>query len=286
MNAKHYPAIVSVFLLLATGGCGNDPVNPDFVARVGDQYLFESTLQELIDSSPIVQDTVEMRRQIIDRWVSDAVLLEEARRRSLHRNQEVQQLLKENERSVLISALLSDLYEETESAPSDVELMTYYERNKESLLLREPFVRVFYLSSTTRDSAESARALLESAQQSTDPEASWLEITEKFSTDKSGSRILSDHFLPESRLFTHSSDLSRALAALRDGQITPVLKSDSLFHVIQLVERVPAGSIPRFEWVKEDLADRLSVQARKQMYAQQVQRLRNEALAREELEFR
>ncbi len=286
MNAKCIPAFVSIVLVLASGGCGRESAPPNFVARVGDQYLFESTLREMIESSPFVQDTVELRRQIIDRWVSDAILLDEARRRSLHRKEEVQRLLRENERSVLISALLEELYEETDSAPSDVELLTYYERNKESLVLREPFVRVHYLSASVRDSAESARALLVAAQQSNDPEARWLEIAEEFSSDKSGSQILSDHFLPESRLFTHNPVLSRALASLQDGQISPVIESDSLFHVIQLVERVPAGSIPQFEWVKEDLAERLSIQARKQMYAQQVQRLRNEALAREDLEIR
>jgi hypothetical protein len=38
-------------------------------------------------------------------------------------------------------------------------------------------------------------------------------------------------------------------------------------------------------WIEDELRERLIIDARKQMVARQVQRLRNEALAREDLEI-
>jgi hypothetical protein len=59
-----------------------------------------------------------------------------------------------------------------------------------------------------------------------------------------------------------------------------------MFHVVQLVERIPARTIPEPAWIEDELVRRLVIQGRKQLYARQVQRLRNEALAREDLEIR
>jgi hypothetical protein len=56
--------------------------------------------------------------------------------------------------------------------------------------------------------------------------------------------------------------------------------------VLQLVKRAAPGTVPPLEWVEDEIHERLRIQSRKQMYARQVQRLRNEALAREALDVR
>jgi hypothetical protein len=98
------------------------------------------------------------------------------------------------------------------------------------------------------------------------------------------SRRLAATFVPESRLFGHHPYVRDELAELGPAQISPVVEDDSLFHVIQLVERIPAGSEPELRWVKDQIRRRLTIRSRKQMYAREVQQLRNQAAARNELD--
>ena len=96
---------------------------------------------------------------------------------------------------------------------------------------------------------------------------------------------LADNYYPERRLFADRPAVQQALARLRDQQIAPIIEAGAAYHVLQLVERLPTGTTPEQHWIRDELIRRLTIQARKQMYARQVQRLRNEALARNALEI-
>jgi hypothetical protein len=49
---------------------------------------------------------------------------------------------------------------------------------------------------------------------------------------------------------------------------------------------VPAGEVPELSWIEDEVRRQVEIQSRKQMVARHVQRLRNEAQARDELEIR
>jgi len=49
---------------------------------------------------------------------------------------------------------------------------------------------------------------------------------------------------------------------------------------------VPAGSAPRLAWVREELRQRLAIEARNTMLSRQVQQLKTEAQATGRLEVR
>ncbi|NNE70233.1 MAG: peptidyl-prolyl cis-trans isomerase, partial [Rhodothermales bacterium] len=72
----------------------------------------------------------------------------------------------------------------------------------------------------------------------------------------------------------------------REGRTTPVIEDRGLYHIVQVVERVPAGTLPKRQWIEASLRQQLQVESRKLLYARLVQRLRNEALAREQLQIR
>jgi hypothetical protein len=59
-----------------------------------------------------------------------------------------------------------------------------------------------------------------------------------------------------------------------------------LYHVLHLVDRADAGTIPERAWVEAEIRRRLRLRGRKQMYAREVERLRNEARARGTLDVR
>lgn len=272
-------------LLLLTVGCRSEPAAPDFVARVGSAYLTRSELDEMLAALPPRQDSVEARGQVVEQWVTNQLLYQEALERGLDEDPEVQRQLEASRQSVLVSALILKLYEESPATPAPSELQAYFERNKEQLRLLEPFVRVRYLATHNADDAAAARRALQQAPEALQ-DSVFQALIRRHATDEQVSRTLAETYVAESRLFTNHPPLREALARLRPSQIAPVIAIGSTHHVLQLIDRVPAGTIPEPAWIEEELTRRVLIGSRKQLYARQVQRLRTEALAREDLEIR
>lgn len=276
---------VALCLLLWIGCSSPNP--PDaYVARVGDTYLMEQDVEAALASVPPGRDSSSIRRQYVEQWVTNTLLLQEAQRRDVGQNPQVQQRLQANERTVLIDALIDELNREEIPAPTAAELAAYYERHKDQLRLREPFVRVRYLASTSADSAAEVRQLLQRATASGQVDSLWPGLVQRFAIDVEGSLLLSSTYYPESQLFNGKPALPASLNRLGPGQIAPVLEADSIFHVLQLADRIATGSIPELSWIEEDVRRRLLIDGRKQMYARHVQRLRNEAQAKNAIEIR
>ncbi len=270
--------------LVATQGCEPENRPADYTARLGDTYLTRDELANALAALPPRQDSTEARRQVVEQWVTNELLFQEALARSLDQDPDVRRLLEESKRSVLVSALISRLYEESPSTPAPAEMQAYFERNKEQLRLLEPFVHVRHLAAESADEAAAARSALAQAQPA-ERDSLWHVLTARYAVDPQGSEMLSQNYIAESRLFGSQPVLRAAVMRLRPGELAPVLRSDSLHHVLQLVTRVPAGTIPEPAWIEEELTRRLLIESRKQLYARQVQRLRTEALAREALEI-
>lgn len=245
-------------------------------------------------SVPPGLDSLHAARGIIDRWITDELLAREARRRQLQEDPEVRRRIAANERSILISSLIDRLYDAAE-LPTDSEIEAYFDRNVDNLQLREPFLRVRYLTASDSTIAfealevlDSIRVLVETDSLPGTPGADslWTVTISRVGENPQASTVLSSSYYPAGRLFRNVPYLQNAAAGLEPGQSTVILSDDSLFHVIQLVDRVEAGTTPRLEWIAEEIRNRLLIERRKQIYADQVQRLRNRALAEGFLEVR
>jgi len=275
--------------LLSWLGCQEKPPPPDVVARVGQAYLTREELAHALQLLPVQMDSTEASQQVIEQWITNQLLYQEALRRGLRNDPEVQRLLEENERSVLISALLEQLYQEEEAGeegqPGPAEIQAYYERYKEQLRLREPYVRVRSLHTTREEDARAVHRTLREAKAVSD--SLWEALVDRYAENPEEARLLAGRYFPESRLFTAAvlAPLREALQRLRDGDVAPIIEIDGHYYVLQLVERLPAGTLPELRWIYDEVAQQARIQARKQIYARLVQRLRNEARVRGELEL-
>lgn len=273
-------------LLVLVAGCRDEAPPPDYVARVGPSYLTAAELESTMVALNVRPDSAEARRQLVEQWSTTELLVQEARRRNLQNDPEVRRQLRESERALLVDALVRELQAEEDTEPTAGDLQAYFERHKEQLRLREPYVRIRYLPVASEDSARAAAEELRRLDASSTADSTWEVLVDRYSADPDGSRQLSDHFFPERRLFTGDAQLRSALGALRAGATSPVIAHQGTYHLLQLVERAPAGTIPDPSWIRDELRQRLAIQTRKQLYARQVQRLRNEARARDAFEMR
>lgn len=259
-------------------GCESDNAPPPHVARVGDHYLTQTKLERLLDGMGPVPDSTEARQQVIDQWIRRTLLLREAKQLNLEKDSEVKRKLKERRRSILVTAFKNRLFEDTEVEPSDEEVRTYFERHEDQLALREPYVRVRHLATNNQDSAQAVRRAIRRARDA-DVDSVWTQLGRRYARDPERALDLSARFLPERRLFARLPAVQDALAALRDGQVAPIIEDNNHFHVLQLVRRISEGAEPKLRWMESEIRRRLRIRNRKQMYAREVERLRNEAKA-------
>lgn len=275
--------------LLGAAACQKAAPPPDVVARVGTAYLTRADVARAIALLPVQMDSTEASQQVIEQWITNQLLYQEALQRGLREDPNVRRLLEENERSVLINALLEQLYQEEERSPenqlSPAEVQAYYERNREQLRLQEPYVRLRYLHTPNAEAAQTVHRVLAQATPS-EIDSLWQALVERYAQNPDEAQLLARRYLPESRLFTAAvlSPLREVLARLRNGELAPVIQINGHYHVLQLAERLPTGTIPELSWMYEEVARLAQIQSRKQIYARLVQRLRNEAQVRGELE--
>ena len=273
--------VLGMTCLLAA--CGRTDEEGVFLARLGDSYLHRDDLELALSNLPAGLDSTHAAEQFIDRWITDELLAQEARGRNLQADPDVRRRMQESERSVLIGTLVSRMYREVEG-PTEREIRTYFERNAENLMLRESFLRVRYLSTFDSAAAVLAVTLLDTLDNAPSPDSTWRSIVVASAADPEVCLALSLNYFPESRLFRNIPSLAESVSQLRPGQTTPIIRIGAMNHVIRLVDRVPPGTKPNLEWVMDDIRYRLLIDKRKQMYQDQVQKLRNRALARGRLE--
>ncbi len=269
---------VALFVAGILFGCESEEAPSEYAARVGDHYLTQSELDRRLKGMGPTPDSAEARQQIIEQWIDRTLLLREAERLNLEQDEAVQQRLEKQRRNALVSAMQDRIYEDTDQEPSDEEIRTYFERHRNELTLREPYVRVRHLTTSSEDSARAVRRELRSVSQE-EADSIWTQLTDTYATNPERARALGDRFIPESRLFAQLPYVRDELSRLQDGSVAPVIEGNDQFHVLQLVRRIPEGSEPELHWLEAEIRRRLKIRSRKQMYAREVERLRNRAKA-------
>jgi len=270
--------LTGLLVVLLSTGCESKSPPDSYVARVGDHYLQKEDLDRMLDGMGPVPDSTQAREQVIDQWVENTLLLREAERLNLAEDPEVKRRLREQRQNALVTALKNRVYEDIDQTPTEQEVRTYFERHRKQLTLREPYVRVRHLTTTNEDSAQTARQRLLGARDA-EIDSIWSQISREYANQPERARRMSDRFLPKSRLFSQHPYVRDELSALREGEVAPVIQDNNRFHVLQLVGRAEEGSTPELKWVEGEIRRRLRIRHRKQMYAREVQRLRNRAKA-------
>ena len=270
---------VSFAAILLVAGCGGQGTSESdgFAARVGSEYLTERNVDEALEVLPVGLDSVTARQQVIEQWVKSHLLAQEARRRGLTSQEDIQLQLAESERSVLAAALIDRFFEANSEELTDEEIQIYYEANRSRLDLREPYVQIRLLTTEDAEQARLGRTAMVRARNSPFADSLWNLTVQAFASDPDGALALSSRHLPESRLRGLDEMIGRQGRILETGGVSPVFESGGHHHVLQVVDRINAGTSPELSWIREELRQRIAIEKRNTMLAQQIQQLKNEA---------
>lgn len=270
--------------LLLTGACRRAPLETDAVARVGNVSLTLEEVGDAVRFAGPASDSTELASRFVDQWITDRLLEREAERRGLRDEATVQRRLREAERSILVSALLEEVFAEEPDALDGNAIRAYFESRRESFRLLEPYVRVRHLAFAGAEAARDAQRLL--ATLDTTDAVRWRTLRSRSQLSDSTTAAYQDRFVPLSTLFPSLPALHAAVRGLTPGRTSGVVADGDAWHVVQLVGRAEPGSEPVLAWVEDQVRERAGIEARKQMVTRLVQTLRNEALAGRVLDMR
>lgn len=255
-------ALLGVALSLA--GCGKQN---KIAAVVNGQVITGQEVDERMNRlSPSYRAALKNDSQrLLEDMVMETLLVQEARRRGLDRDAEVQRLVAEARRQILVSRLLEMTRQNQPVEVTDQEVAQFYQGNKKNF--EEP--ETMRASHILVDSEEAAKKALERVKNG-EPFAKVAQELSADSTKNQGGDIgifSRGQLIPE---------FEEACKSLRPGEMSGVVKTSLGYHVILLTDRKTAYTRP-LEEAKEPIRQRLIAQRQQRHMETFVQELKAKA---------
>lgn len=236
--------VLIVFFLIASLGCKKEPEQTDYVAKVNNSYLTREEFASLVDTSTTNQTR---KNEIIRIWIQRELLYQKAEREGILK--EEYNLTVTRSARQLAGAMLIDKMLKAENFEFDQkEIKAYYDENiNEFRVPSEAFV-LNTVEFIDEDKAITFRNLA--------IESDWRKATTQFLNDQSIVNQKSNQFLLAHEI--NPAALSRIVNELYPQEISIVISSKpGYYSVVQLIEKIAAGSTPALENIKQEVEKRL-----------------------------
>ncbi|MBD3167036.1 hypothetical protein GF324_10585 [bacterium] len=236
--------------VLTLTGCETGRRNQgEIVATVGDAELYEGQLRANLEEMGLDPDDDRLKGDYIDRWVDRRLLIQEARRRKLHRAPELEASIEKIREEMLIQSLYDDAY--VSSEPTEEELLEYWTEHTGEFTRPTGEVKVIMVYAPSRQVAWRVRFGFDKAT----PGEELIEQYGDLAFDSTG--------------WIRGSNLPRQveneLRKLRPGDPTQPFKYKDNWMVVKLVDRASAGSTRPLEEVRDEV--RVRIRAKKRIRA-------------------
>jgi hypothetical protein len=116
------------------------------VARVYDEYLYESELKSIIPRGTPARDSISLAKSYIDNWIHQRLVIHQAERNLTSSQMDFTQQLENYKNSLIIYAYENELIrQKLDTLVTDEEIETYYDANQQNFLLKDNIVQFQYV---------------------------------------------------------------------------------------------------------------------------------------------
>jgi len=116
------------------------------LARVYDEYLYESDLKGVIQPGTPANDSITLARSFIDNWIRSELMVQQARRNLPGEKMDFTRQLEDYENSLVIYTYEKELVsQKLDTIVTDEEIQAFYNGNPENFLLKENILRFKYV---------------------------------------------------------------------------------------------------------------------------------------------
>jgi len=261
---------VSIGFFLAAAalfvGCHDGRVTNEWIARVGDAQLSAEELEGRLPIGIDGQHAAAGRSELIEKWIHQELLYQEALRRKLDRQARVEQLLEQARRDLLTAVLLDVELSGQEVRVDEVSIAAYYQENIAAFQRIQSEIRVRHiLLASQRDANARYQALQRGESFTQQASEHSLDLETRFGGGDLG-------------YFSEDQDpiLWEACQDLPLEAVSPPIRTQYGHHLFQVLDRQEAGTIRQLEQVRDQVIEELVRERHRQQYDQLLARLKTE----------
>lgn len=247
---------------LALFACNDAPVG-EVVARVGDTVLTAQALERRVPVHLNGRVTADDRRRMVEAWVEEQLLYQEALARGLDRDAGVSGRIEQAVQSILTSELLERDFSEV-SAVTEEDLRAYYSENSDAFVRVVPELRVRQILVKGRADANRVRKRLEGG-------AMFDQVAREESIDASSERGGDVGYFTEDRV---DPAFWSGCEKAKIGKLTQV-RTPLGYHLVEVLDRKEAGSVRDLLDVRDEIRQRILSERREALRARTIDDIRN-----------
>jgi hypothetical protein len=133
-------------LLIPLSSCwNNDRSSDNVLARVHNEYLYESDLRGVIGPGTNVKDSIMLAQNYINNWVQEKLVLEKAQKNLPDDELKFEKQLQDYRNSLIIYKYESNLIlQELDTVVTDQQIEDYYNQNIGNFQLKNDIVKAYY----------------------------------------------------------------------------------------------------------------------------------------------
>lgn len=116
------------------------------LARVNDEYLYESDIEGLVPVKTFPHDSIVLVRNYIDNWVKTQLMLKQARKNLVIQQLDLDKQLEDYRNSLIIYHYETELIrQQLDTLVSEDEILKYYKDHKGDFELKENIAKLYYV---------------------------------------------------------------------------------------------------------------------------------------------
>ena len=274
-----YALLYICFTILIASCIKKAQFGESVLAKVGTSILLKSEAKANIPALIFEKDSTSALLEYRQDWIKNQILLQEGYRLGIHNQNEVidrlddirSDYITKTTKDYIIAKLGKDI------SVSDEEARLYYQENKNSFILQEPYLRFRHFRSTNYQDAQDARQDLLGG-------IAWEIVLENFSINPSNALKASKKFWPKSVAASDYEILNRYLQVIGINEISVIKKIGNEYHFVQLLEERAAGDHPDLDWLIDQIKDWLILEKKRIAFTSYVKTLYLQAQANNEIE--
>ncbi|MBN1526924.1 MAG: peptidylprolyl isomerase [Candidatus Omnitrophica bacterium] len=257
--------IITLIAAVVFTGCARKPAPEDKVlVTVSNRTMTLRDFNDRIDRLPDYYKRVVERnkKRFLEEMIAEMLFYEEGVRKGLDRDKEVQDILREAKKKVVITKLIKNEVEDKTKVTDD-QMKRFYETHKESFKSPELWRASHILVGTEQEAKDISDQLAGGA--------SFEELAKKYSTDATAERGGDVGYFRKGQLVP---DFEKACLKLDVGQASDVVRTQFGYHIIKLTDKKEPQVQP-FESVKRIIEGELKKVRQSELLDELVMKLKD-----------
>lgn len=214
---------------------------------------FTREVKNLPEYLKTMAESPEGRKEMLDTMVIRELILQQAAKDGIDKGADIEEKLQDLKKRLVVETFLKKKVE-ADAKVSDADLQKFYEQNKDKFKSGDQ-IKASHILVKTEKEAKDVQAQLKAGGKFDD-------LAKKFSTDSSAAKGGDLGWFGKGSMVPA---FEKAALALKEGQVSDIVKTDFGFHIIKLTGKRAAGVRP-FEEVKEQIKGAIMPQKQQEVF--------------------